>query len=72
MDTLAKVGIVSDAALVLSADKRGKIEGEGKDDAAASTLSFDATKQVIKSVRSCLMVCLCQLQSLSYPMPSHP
>ncbi|KAH9978975.1 hypothetical protein BGW80DRAFT_1442847 [Lactifluus volemus] len=55
MGTLAKVGIVSDARLVLSEAKRGKIEGEGKVEAAASGLSFDAIVQLIQCMRNRLM-----------------
>ncbi|KAH9978940.1 hypothetical protein BGW80DRAFT_706463 [Lactifluus volemus] len=59
MDTLAKVGLGSDANLVLSEDKRGEIEAEGKAGAAAaaaaSGLSFDATVQLIRFVRNSLM-----------------
>jgi hypothetical protein len=61
MDTLAKVGLCSDADLVLSEDKRGEIEAEGKADAATSSLSFDATVQLIKFIRNRLMVSQCQL-----------
>jgi hypothetical protein len=61
MDTLAKVGICSDVGLVLSEDKRGEIEAEGKADAAASGLSLDATSRLIKVVRNRLMVSQCQL-----------
>jgi hypothetical protein len=61
MDILAKVGICSDVGLVLSKDKRGEIEAEGKAPAAASGLSFDAIVQLIKVVRSRLMVSQCQL-----------
>jgi hypothetical protein len=56
MDTLAKVGLGSDADLVLSEDKRGEIEAEGKADAATNSLSFDATVQLIKFIRNRLMV----------------
>ncbi|KAH9978809.1 hypothetical protein BGW80DRAFT_697234 [Lactifluus volemus] len=55
MDILAKVGICSGVGLVLSEDKRGEIEAEGKAPAAASGLSFDAIVQLIKVVRSRLM-----------------
>jgi hypothetical protein len=72
MDTLAKVGLGSDANLVLSEDKRGEIEAEGAAGAAAaaaaSGLSFDATVQLIRFVRNSIMVSQRQLPEF---IPSH-
>jgi hypothetical protein len=60
METLAKIGIGSDPGLFLSEDKKGEIEAEGKAGAVTSSLSTDATGQLITFVRNCLMVSQCK------------
>jgi hypothetical protein len=45
--TLREIGIHFHRGLVLSRDKRGEIEAEGKVNATASGLSFDTTHRLI-------------------------
>jgi hypothetical protein len=61
--TLREIGIHFHRSLVLSRDKRGEIEAEGKVNATASGLSFDTTHRLISFMRNnvSLGVSRCQL-----------